>query len=340
MTLKVAAASPAAGELDPADLDNATGVTIEEGAPDANAAASSTVDVPDANAPANLLDVVKSAIEPAPEPDASSSTEGDQANSEVKEPVAEAEPAAEDDANLPFHNHPRWKAVLAERDGYREPAERWGAIEAFRETNGLSTDEIAEGFEIMALLKSGDPAKLSDAREWFSERLDALNGMLGHTLPEDLQQRVDDGFLDEAGAREIAQSRATVSLRETQATRTAEATEASRAQQGAETLRRELETAAQSWEERTKAADPDYAKKADLVEAKCIAIVQREGNPPRNAAEATALVERAYGEVNKAFKDALPKPRPIAPGPTGTSTASPAASPQTLKEAIAGALAR
>lgn len=336
MTELATASSPVADNEDPTIDGTAVVVPPVEAIDDANPAAPSTVDAQDAKAPADLLSVVKAAVEATAEPEPSSSPKDDLVEPEAAAPEI-TEMAAEDDADLPFHNHPRWKAVLAERDTLRDPAEKYGMITGFMQEHDLSGEEMAEGYEVMALLKSGDPDKLAQAREWFSERLNALDGMLGNVLPEDLQERIYEGLLDEEGAMELAQARATAALRNGQeATRLAG--EASRnAQQAGESRIREIAGAVESWEARIKASDPDYSKKAEMVEVQCQVIAQREGKVPHTSAEATALADRALAEVNRIMKSALPKPRAIAPDPIGQSTVT-TQQPNTLRGAIEAAL--
>lgn len=338
MTDLATTSSPVVEPIDPVAIDQAVQADpiASETVLDANPAAPSTVDIVDANEPQNLLDVVKAAVEKPAEAVASSDPKGDPVTPPA-DAEAPADAAAEDDADLPFHNHPRWKAVIAERDGLRDPAERYGAITGFMQEHGLSSEEVAEGYEVMALLKSNDPTKLSEARDWFASRLSALDGMLGHTMPDDLQQRIDDGLLDEDGAAELAQARAAVTLRDRQTTAQTEATTAADQQRQATEITTAIVTAVEGWEARIKASDPDYSKKSELVQAKCQAIVQLEGKAPANAAEATALADRALAEVNALLKSALPKPRAITPSPLGASTTI-AAQPTTLRGAIDTAL--
>lgn len=304
---------------------------------DANPADPSPVDPVDAKEPGSLLDVVKAAVEKPAEAVVSSDPEGDPVTPPAEEPAPAVEPKAEDDADLPFHNHPRWKAVIAERDQLRDPAERYGQIEGFMQEHGLSGEEVAEGYEVMALLKSGDPAKLTQAREWFSERLNALDGMLGNVLPADLQARVDEGFLDEEGAQEIAQSRATAALLASKGEAAAKATAEQTAATEVQARTQSMIGAVEAWEASAKASDPDYSKKAKLIEDRCRSIVAATGKPPMNAEEATALAIKAHAEITAEFKAALPKPRAINPVPQSQST-TPSAQPKTLRDAINAAV--
>jgi sialic acid synthase SpsE len=105
-----------------------------------------------------------------PKPEASSASTGD--TPQPAEP-AQAEPAAspvseaEQDAKVPFHDHPRWKQVLEERKTLRERAaalaplaERMQNVETFMQQNGLAAEEAARGrrrsLYIVTDLKAGD----------------------------------------------------------------------------------------------------------------------------------------------------------------------------------------
>lgn len=304
-----------------------------------NAAESSNADEKDAK-PANLLDVVKDAIKPevAAEPGSSAGEgEGEAKPGEAEEKPETAEAQAEADKKLPFHEHPRWKEVLAERDGYKPDAQSFREIRGFMQTHGLTGDEVTEGFDIMAKLKSGTPENLAEVREYFNSRLAFLDDALGNVLPEDLRKRVETGEIDEAAATELAKSRASEKLLKAQAeareTRDAEAEASSAAVANAQACA----TAVDKWEQATRKADPDYAKKAELVETTCRAIVQETGKPPRNPAEAVDLAKKAYERVDNAFKAAIPAPRPVKQTPRGSS-ATVVDQPKTLREAVRAAL--
>jgi hypothetical protein len=330
--------SPPAEEIE----EQAAASAEAEASSDANAAESSTVDE-DANQPADLLSVVKSAVEPAPGPAESSAAEGEEGKSEAEAEEgadkAKSEEDAEDDSKLPFHNHPRWKEVVAERNELRPDAERYRNIAGFMEANSLTGEEVADGFDIMAKLKSGDPEQLSAALEWLEPRVNFLREQLGLTLPEDLRDKVEAGLIDEDTAKEVARTRATSTLasERLKARETADS-EAEAARQRAATAQA-MATAVEGWEQRIRTTDPDYARKAELVETTCRAIVQREGKAPTTPEEAVALADRALAEVNRQFTAALPPPRAVKPTPQGSSTPT-VAEPKTLREAIAAAVNR
>jgi hypothetical protein len=334
------AASPTAEKE---DETQAAAATVE--ATDATPAGSSPADEQDAKP--DLLSVVRDAIKPEDKKEADpSAAEGKgeaaaAAEAEAKpEGEANAESEAEADAKLPFHEHPRWKQVIAERNGFAEDAGRFRQIDGFMQEHGLSPAEVAEGFDIMAKLKSGDPANLAEVREYFANNLAVLDNALGRVLPDDLQQRVDSGALDEEAAQELAQARANERLR-TQATEARRTEETRRTErQNAETNATASANAVQEWEARTKAADPDYARKAELVETTVRAIVMETGKAPTNPEEAVKLAEQAYERVNKQLKAVLPAKKPIAPDPRGSSAPIKNAPPTSLRDAVNAALNR
>lgn len=311
------------------------------GAEASTAAESSNADEQDANEPADLLSVVRSAVEPEDGPAKSSDAEG-----ETEKPEAKAEADADqadadseaDDANLPFHNHPRWKQVVHERNELRPDAERYRNITGFMEQSGLTGEEVADGFDVMAQLKSGDPAQLTAALEWLEPRVNFLKEQLGQTLPDDLREKVESGLIDEDTANEAARDRAAAKLHTERAkARETTDTEAEASRQRQVSAQAML-TAVEDWEGRTRKADPDYASKAELIEVTCQAIVRRTGQAPKTPEDAVKLAEQAKAEVDAKFKAALPKPRQITPTPRGSS-AKTVTEPKTLREAIAGSLA-
>lgn len=306
-----------------------------DAAPDANAAESSPADAQDAKEPVTLLSVIQDAVKaPEGEPSVAKDNQG-QPEKAAAEGEAETPPdaAADPNADVPFHNHPRWKELLKERDALQEPARQFQQIETFMQANGLSADEVAEGYEVMALLKRGDAASFAKALEWFEPRVQYLREQVGAVLPADLQQQVEDGFLDEDIAKELAESRAKLKLTDAERERAAERdAEAARATEAAQVGQR-MAQAVNSWEEQIKATDPDYAKKSEMVETFARSMVQQNGKPPANEQEAVALVKAAYDKTNEVLRSVVPKPRPVTPSPTSMSAKTTAA-PKTLREAI------
>jgi hypothetical protein len=320
---------------------------VNEGAaaPEGSTPAASSPADDDGAQPASLLDVVQDAVK-KPEGEAESPTaeaQGEaqpgEAEGEGDKPKSEEDQAAAD-AKLPFHEHPRWKEVIAERDSFREDAGRFRQVSSFMERHGLSAEEVGEGFDVMAKLKSGDPAAMEEARAYFERGLAQLNAALGAVLPDDLREKVENGLIDEDTAKEVAQARATAALR-TKQVESRDAAETQAEQQRELTARAQaMATAVDAEEQRLKASDPDYAKKAELVRTTCLAIVHETGKKPATEAEAVQLVKDAYAKVNAQLSAVVPKPRPMKTTTPHGSSAPTIKEPKTLLEAVQAGLAR
>lgn len=308
-----------------------------------DAAAESSTAQPDAkDGREALLAAVKSAIEPAPASPQESSTAKPEAKAESQDQSTEAKPEGEkpegeqDDSKLPFHNHPRWKQVIAERDQYRQGAEQFDKIATFMESNGLSNDEVVSGFRVMALMKS-DPARALEELERFAA---PLREFVGQVLPADLQSKVDQGALDPDSARELARARNEAKHASERAREVTEQSRADRERQDRETARTSMYNAVAEWEAGVKSSDPDYAVKQSFVTER-IRVLMAE-KPPTNALEAVELAKRAHKDVTERLKPLSPRRQEERnlPGPSANDTSLVRGTPQpkSLKEAAILAL--
>lgn len=283
----------------------------------------------------SLQDIVQDVLKKPEVPDASSTAEA--ANQEKPavegDKPEEGKPAEQSDADLPFHNHPRWKSLIQERNELKEPAENFKAISEYMEATGLTPAEVSEGFEIMGLLKSREEASLQKVLTWFEERTGALRKMLGSELDGDLKAKVDEGFVDPEIAKELSRRRAVEELGRL----SAQDDEKQRQEKEARDQKERYDTVV-AWEGRIAAQDPDYLqKKAHLVTLQARTIMEKEGRHPATSSEAIVLLDRAYKEVSDLLRSALPKPTPLVPPPLGHSQRTETA-PKTLQEAVQAAL--
>jgi len=324
------------------DLNTPAPADTIEATTDANPAQSSSADETDAKqaGPADLGEVVRRVVEKKEEPEGEPSTPEAKAETD---PEAAAEGEDDPDAEVPFHKHPRWQQMKAERDRFKADADAYHSMQDFMQTSNLTGDEVAVGFDVMALIKKatmGDLGAAEQARGWFAERLTVFDEMLGNHLPDDLRQKVEDGYVDEDVAKELAKERAKARNLDNLRSQDLQKSEAERQADAEQKTRTEVAFAIQSWEDGIKAKDPDYAtKKAKLVETQVRALIQQNGTMPQTPDEARTLAENAYTAVNEQLKALIPRPRPIAPSPTGLS-ARVSTAPKTLGEAIRTAINR
>jgi len=276
--------------------------------------------------PISLLDAVKRAANRSSDA-ASSTVETNGASAkDAKSPAPGLDDPAKDkagseaDQKLPFHNHPRWKEMVAERDAYRTDAGEYRKITTFMSQNGLSNEEVLEGFKVMALMKT-NPAEAHKLISGYKAQLDAF---VGEKLPEDIHKKVEEGYIDDDTAKELARLKAEKQLFEQR--------QQYAMQQQAEQARQSIHSTVVNWEQQMKIKDPDWSAKQDLVTDQVRLMMASE--QPNTPDEAIALVERAHSIIKDRLARFAPQRRPVTHVSSATSSANAAAVPKTLLEAV------
>lgn len=318
----------------------------------------SSTDTPDVEAPVEAVEAVDESTESPPSSDASETKEEllsvledaikpkeevteplDEAESLTAEPEAEEvrtvdEPieseSSEDESfkDVPFNKHPRFKQLIRERNEAREGSQKFDQIMDFMFQHSLTPDELAEGMQIMALMKN-DPAKAAEALRPHMENMGRASGEI---LPEDLQGRLDEGYIDEDAASELARSRMEVQM--------ARNRESQFHQQSAEIQRQDILTAAQTWMDDTASADPDFGLKQPLITDRVARIANERGRP-RNADEGIAIVQEAHKQITDELRQMNSTPKQeIKPVGGGKISGTPMPEPKSIHDVIDLALQR
>jgi len=307
-----------------------------------------------AKAPSTSLEAVKAALEPGSSETPSEEKSGTQgaatkpgqqeaAQAQAQQPGQKLDPKAqaEADKQLPFHNHPRWKEVIAERDqavqqveAFKADAEEQRAIQAYMQENDIPASEVANALQILAALRN-DPAK---AREMLAPLIANLDEFTGEKLPADLQKKVDEGLLDAESAKEIAKLRAGQAFTNQRGQERQQKSQQQRQQEAHQQAVQAVYDASAAWEQQKATTDPDWAKIAPLIQKEAQAIMFQEG-PAKDAKAATDILERAYASVKEHLKTFVPvrKPTAASPGP-GSSIPAAAKQPTSSLEAARMAL--
>lgn len=281
--------------------------------------------------PTSLLDAVRRASDMA---DAASSTVGTDSKSASSDTSADAKASDEADSSkqkteavekLPFHNHPRWKEVQSELKEAKPAAEEYRKITTYMQSNGLTSQEVAEGFQIMALMKN-NPAEAHKRISEYKSRLDAF---VGEKLPDPIREKVDNGSIDPETAKEYAALLAQRQL-EQQRAEYQQVELARRSQDG-------MRNAVVNWEQQKKSKDPEWSTKEALITDRVRSLMASE--QPNTAEQAVALVERAYSQITDQLRKIAPQRTPINPMRSTMSSVTATASPKSLKEAIMRGLA-
>lgn len=295
-------------------------------------AVSSTAGDKDANKKPTLEDVIQDGFKG--KADSDSSAEGD--STESAEAKNAEEQGSRDDAQapkdgsqkqadkVPFHNHPRWKEMLAERDALKPKAEQFDKIENFMKTNALSPDEMAEGLKVMALMKL-NPVEAHKALKGY---VDQLAPLAGEVLPEDLKKEVEEGFIEENRAKELARLKAEREYAFARQKEVAEQQERARAV----AFQQEVATAVSAWERTEQARDPEWSVKQEMVLDRVKALLASER--PSNPSEAVELARRALADVNSRLRPILGRAA-IPKGPTSSlSSANTRPKPASLDDLV------
>ena len=242
--------------------------------------------------------------------------------------------ASESFDDVPFNKHPRFKKLINERNELRPKAEQYDQITGYLQREGLSPEEAAKGFEIMSLMKN-NPLEAAKALQPY---LDNLSVATGQTLPQDVQQRVDDGYIDESDAAEIARLRAENQRIGSQQAVTQEQISRSNLQQS----QTQTVNAVVAWEQKIRSSDPDYDLKADELDDRVKVIMsdrRAAGNASRlSPDEALGIAKQAYEEVNRRTQARVGNKKPIRSASGGKLGGTPHAEPSSLMEAVQNAL--
>lgn len=241
----------------------------------------------------------------------------------------------------------RFKKVIDQRNGYKEQLseisqqaetykqgyDQYQAIEGFMQQNRLSKEDVAEALHISALMSS-DPA---EAARLLAPKMQQLQQFTGEVLPQDLQDKVDTGELDEQTARDYARTRnENRFMQMQQANQQRESAQQAQARQQRQ-VQQEMAQAANAAQQSLMQSDPDFRTKAPMVRDRLQVLIAQER--PSTAKQATDLVNRAHREVTKALRDANGGKPEIKPSPSSTSAGSSNTStkdkePETMAEAI------
>lgn len=353
--------SPAQEPVDTSVVDSAP--QVETQAPQGAADAPQTTDQSPGSEktqdgkPATALEAVSAALE-GKKPAADSSTAGGETDPAQKPADTQVE---DQDKNLPFNNHPRWKQVHgrmkqleAELPVLSEKAGHWEALQdKFRQT-GLDPADVEPLFEGGARLRSvgttteeigqlmavGAALKLADRQvvmQIAGPVFEALGLGLHEILPEDIRSQVDEGAISEEAAKRMvaAERRAQAEANRRSLLERAES-ERGQHQRVAETRNAQAQAVA-GWEQRIQSTDTDYARKQPFVIEQITML--RDLYKPGTPDQAVRICEMALENVNRIMGTARPQARrpeirPVVGG--NTHTARPV--PKTPLEAVSQAL--
>ena len=137
-------------------------------------------------------------------------------------------------------------------------AQQAGQLREFMQANQLQDSDFNKGMQIMAALKS-DPATALQELEPYVNQLKQLTGT--EVISDDLNQKIDEGLIDETSALELERSRAHGKVVKQQQDMHAQQMRALQQQQ----VDRQIESTFNDWHSQQAESDPDWGIKKDLV---------------------------------------------------------------------------
>lgn len=251
----------------------------------------------------------------------------------------EHEEKEEDDESKPppFHTHPRWKKMVAERDELKQQlalagqdVESYRSITDFLSAHDVTNEQFQQAVQIAAALNT-DPAK---AREMLEPIWKQLAG--DGKLPADLAKEVENGVLTQSRAEEIARLRGESKLREESKKRR----EALQVREREMAFLRDVQKSLMTWTNQKKVKDTKFQPKPNKSDpdgkyewflTKLDALFK--ATPPKTPQEAVQLAERAYADVGSVFKlpAAQPPKRRVPPSSQSTTKTSAGKQPNTIR---------
>lgn len=307
-------------------------VSSAEPAVDSSAESSPADDVSEVNALSIVRDVVDARKADTPE---GSSPEGEKVEEQPKPDAETKEQDNENYSDVPFAKHPRFQQLLRKAKVNEQDATNYRNVQTFMDTNGISAEEAAEGFQIMALMRS-NPAAAWEMLKPYAQNLAIA---AGEVLPQELVQRVNAGEMSQAAAIEFSRAQAKLKSVENHQSFVEQQQQKAREQQHAQSLR----NAADAWAQERQARDPSFEAKQELLTKEVLFLQRIEGIPDSPAGVQDQL-KRAYAKV--VLPSAVPSPvaqRPKAPArPTmsGQGNAQTQARPKTTMDIIDAVVAR
>lgn len=279
------------------------------GSPPANEGVNAESPTADKGAKETLVDRIKKATDSVTTEQSPGSESGEGSETNASAPQGETEeevkPFTKDDLpHLHSKTRKRVEKLLAtvdsvthERDTLKPAAEAYQGVMGFLKSNGLSMDDANKAFDIMRDIQHNPEQALKQLQPIVQQ----LMQLTGDILPDDLAQRVNQGYLSEADAREIALHRVNA-VRQQEREKDQETENQHKQREAALQNVNSIQNAVSKWESSWASSDPDYKIKRDevrdLIELE-LARSQRAKSLPKTSEDAVKLAEKCRAIVEK-----------------------------------------
>lgn len=322
---------------------------VETEAPDVNAAESSIAEADQGES--TLMKAVNTALTGEKE-ETPASEEPDPKGSDSEESAEDADELSEEDKqHFSERAQRRFRELVDKRktaegevaevrqelDAVKPKAEQMDRLSGFMHEHGVLPDHLNNALGLTAMINRGDPNALPILENLVAQ----VRKSVGETLPPELQQQVELGYITEAHAKELHKSKLHASRVEAEAKQVRERSEAERRQTETQTVVHRAVSTADAWSKEQAQSDPDWNLKRDRVTEKMENRLYRLGPEgyPRSEEAVRNLLAEVKQEVEKEIRTFRPAPKSITPGPSGSSVSPRSvAKPASLMDAVNQAL--
>lgn len=257
--------------------------------------------------------------------------EGD--DDEDQKATAEATPRLRKKINKLLKERSELRSENETLKAMKPQAEIGSQIETFAKENDLSGTDVAFGMSVMAAARRGDYKAFYEA---VSPYVRTAQEYLGIALPREVRERVSQGQMTEAAARELVRTQ--MDLRRAQTMY--EADQQTSAQRHVQNVQDQVATSVSAFEQRLAANDPDYKAKAASVKRTAQAMIFERGGSIESVEQALQITKAAYDEVNATIRRQMPPLHATSRQPNGNGqTRSARPEPNSLMEAALQGLA-
>ncbi len=234
--------------------------------------------------------------------------------------------------------------MVAERtsevEKLKPQAEQMDQLVDYMRQNQIQPKDLNSSMQITALINTG---RYEEALASLSPIINQLFSLTGRTLPPELQQEVETGYITPARAAELHRAKIAATQAEERERAATESQAQERQRIDAERTTAMYGTAATAWENSKKTLDPDWSMKQplvqDMVEAEMLRIYQSDPTKlPRDAKGVNAMLDTILAKVEKTiapFRPAMKAMTPVNGRPVSAGTTS---KPATMMDAVNQAL--
>ena len=298
----------------------------------------------------SLLDVVQRAVA---EPRQSQQDGADRGSGASPPQVADKDKPAgsDDDGDLPDEISPEELAKLSqsakrrinklnnqrkrlqgELQRVQPSAQAADQVTKYLRDNDISREDFLMTLELASAMRRGD---FRTFYEGVKPYMKLAEEYLGHSLPPDLQQQVQQGHMTTQAAAMYSRERMDRAMAQTNATRQQAALQQHQQLSSQKVLADQVAAAVNLWEANVIGSDPRYAAKKPAVQSTMLALAKEYG-PPRSPENGVQLAQEAYRRVNEQYKLwAGPQRQATSRVPSSTGrTAGAAPEAKTLLEAV------